>query len=52
LMTEQSARGKNQNNTVNINIEWLKEGDYFQKLTMYNHNYISIPALGNTTLIK
>lgn len=40
------------NKTVLVKTEWVKEGDYFQKLSLYNHNYVSIPSLGNTTLIK
>ncbi len=38
--------------SVVIESEWTKSGDNFQKLTMYDNNYISIPTLGETTLIN
>jgi len=38
--------------TVVIESEWSKEGDYFQKLSMYDNNYTPIPTLGGTTLIS
>ena len=38
--------------TVVVKSEWSKEGDYFQKLSMYDNNYIPIPTLGETTLIN
>ena len=38
--------------SVVIKSEWTKEGDYFQKLSMYDNNYTSIPTLGETTLIN
>ena len=37
---------------VVVKSEWSKEGDYFQKLSMYDNNYIPIPTLGETTLIS
>ena len=37
--------------SVVIESEWVKEGDFFQKLSIYDNNYISIPTLGETTLI-
>ena len=37
---------------VVVKSEWSKEGDYFQKLSMYDNNYIPIPTLGETTLIN
>lgn len=40
------------NTSVIIEIEWSKEGDYFQKLSMYDNNYTSVPTLGGTTLIN
>lgn len=40
------------NNSVIIKAEWISIGDNFQKLTMYDNNYTSIPTLGETTLIK
>jgi len=39
-------------NSVVIVTEWSKNGDYFQKLTMYDNSYVPIFTLGNTTLIK
>ena len=39
-------------NSVVISTEWSKQGDYFNKLTLYDYNYISIPTLGETTLIN
>lgn len=38
--------------SVVIESEWSKEGDYFQKLSMYDNNYTPIPSLGGTTLIR
>lgn len=38
--------------TVVVESEWSKDGDYFQKLSMYDNNYTSIPTLGGTTLIR
>lgn len=38
--------------SVVIESEWTKSGDNFQKLTMYDNNYTSIPTLGETTLIN
>lgn len=38
--------------SVIIESEWTKEGDNFQKLTMYDNNYTPIPTLGETTLIN
>lgn len=40
------------NTSVVIESEWLKQGDYFQKLSIYDNNYIPIPTLGGTTLIS
>lgn len=31
---------------------WLRTGDYFQKLSMYDDSYITVQGLGGTTLIK
>lgn len=38
--------------TVVVISEWLKDGDYFQKLSMYDNNYIPVPTLDGTTLIN
>ncbi len=32
--------------------EWVKQGDYFQKLSLYDNSYRPLQSLGNTTLIK
>jgi len=39
-------------NSVVVEAEWTKEGDYFQKLSMFDNNYTLIPTLGSTTLIS
>lgn len=38
--------------SVIVKTEWTKEGDYFQKLSMYDDSYQPVKTLGNTTLIK
>ncbi len=38
--------------SVVIESQWTKLGDNFQKLTMYDNNYTSVPTLGGTTLIN
>lgn len=38
--------------SVIIESEWKKEGDYFQKFTLYDNNYTIVPTLGETTLIN
>ena len=35
-----------------VKSEWSKDGDYFQKPSMYDNNYTPIPTLGETTLIS
>ncbi len=37
---------------VVIETQWAKEGDFFQKLSMYDNSYVSVETLGSTTLIK
>ena len=37
--------------SVIVETEWTKKGDYFQKLTMYDNNYVPVPTLDGTTLI-
>lgn len=39
-------------NSVVIETQWKKEGDLFQKFSMYDDSYVSVGALGSTTLIK
>ena len=38
--------------SVVVESEWSKDGDYFQKLSMYDNNYTPMPTLGETTLIS
>ena len=37
--------------SVIIETQWSKEGDFFQKLSMYDNSYIPVETLGSTTLI-
>lgn len=30
--------------------QWKKQGDFFQKLSMYDHSYISIESSGSSSL--
>ena len=39
-------------NSVVIETQWKKEGDLFQKFSMYDDSYVSVGTLGSTTLIK
>ena len=39
-------------NSVIIKTEWSREGDNFQKLSIYDNSYSNIKTLGSTTLIK
>lgn len=39
-------------NTVVIESEWSRSGDYFQKFSMYDNTYTSVPTLEGTTLIS
>ena len=39
-------------NTVVVKTEWTKNGDYFEKLSLYDNSYSTILTFGNTTLIK
>ena len=43
---------KGSRNQVTIKTEWIREGDYFEKLSMYNNSYSTVTTFGNTTLIK
>jgi hypothetical protein len=38
--------------SVIVKPEWVFQGDYFKKLSIYNENFQPISGLGNTTLIK
>jgi hypothetical protein len=39
-------------NTVRVQTEWNQEGDYFQKLSMYDNRYTPVVTFGCTTLLK
>jgi len=41
-----------ENSVIVVRTEWSKEGDIFNKLSMYDNNYTPIKTLGSTTLIK
>lgn len=43
---------KNSENTVVVKTQWEKEGDFFQKLSMYDNSYVPVKTLGSTTLIN
>ncbi|MBL1279700.1 MAG: hypothetical protein COA33_005485 [Fluviicola sp.] len=38
--------------SVVIETQWTKDGDFFQKLSMYDNSYVQVETLGSTTLIK
>jgi hypothetical protein len=52
LVNEYNKIVNSSKTSVVIESEWTKEGDNFQKLTMYDNNYTSVPTLGETTLIN
>ncbi len=37
--------------TVVVETQWERDGDFFQKISMYDDSYIPVKALGSTTLI-
>ncbi len=39
-------------NSVVVETEWTKKGDYFRKFSLYDNSYRPIQTLGHTTLIK
>jgi hypothetical protein len=43
---------KSSENTVVVQTEWTKNGDYFQKFSMYDSGYTPVKTLGQTTLTK
>jgi hypothetical protein len=43
---------KSSDKTVVVETQWEKDGDFFQKLSMYDNSYIPVESLGNTTLIN
>ncbi len=42
---------KSSSRTVVVKIEWQKDGDFFEKLTMYDDSYLPVQTLGGTTLL-
>lgn len=38
--------------SVIVDLQWIKDGDYFEKLTMYDESYVTVPTLEQTTLIN
>jgi len=43
---------RNSDNSVVIELQWEEEGDYFEKLSIYDNTYVPVPTLGQTTLIN
>lgn len=43
---------KSSEKTVVVETQWEKDGDFFQKLSMYDNSYIPVKTLGSTTLIN
>jgi hypothetical protein len=39
-------------NSVVVKTQWEKDGDHFQKLSMYDDTYLPVITLGGTTLIN
>lgn len=39
-------------NTVVVNTEWTKNGDYFEKLSLYDNSYSTILTFGNSSSTK
>lgn len=52
FISEYTNMFKNSTITMNVKTEWVKKGDFFQKLSMYDDSYSPVKTLGNTTLIK
>lgn len=53
FMVEYEKIMKSSKKSVVIETQWAKEGDYFQKLSMYDESYITVnTTLGGTTLIN
>jgi len=42
----------NLGNTVVIETQWEKDGDFFKKISIYDDSYIPVKTLGSTTLIN
>ncbi len=43
---------KSSENTVVVKNEWVNNGDYFEKLSIYDNSYSTILTFGNSTIIK
>jgi hypothetical protein len=52
LIDEYHSIFENDSNSVVIKSEWEKNGDFFQKFSMYDLSYNPVETLGNTTLIN
>ncbi len=50
--TEYNEVVKYTEQSVVVETQWAKDGDYFQKLSMYDNSYVQVETLGSTTLIK
>ncbi|MEA3496881.1 MAG: hypothetical protein U9R42_12725 [Bacteroidota bacterium] len=50
--TEYNEVVKSTEQSVVVDTQWAKDGDYFQKLSMYDNSYVQVETLGSTTLIK
>jgi len=50
--TEYNEVVKSTEQSVVVETQWTKDGDYFQKLSMYDNSYVQVETLGSTTLIK
>lgn len=50
--TEYNEVVKSTEQSVVVDTQWTKDGDYFQKLSMYDSSYVQVETLGSTTLIK
>ncbi|MFP5471273.1 MAG: hypothetical protein ACLGGV_06725 [Bacteroidia bacterium] len=38
--------------SVVIRTQWEKDGDFFQKISLYDDTYVPVKTLGSTTLIN
>lgn len=50
--TEYNEIIKSSDNSVVVKTQWEKDGDQFQKLSMYDDSYLPVITLGGTTLIN
>ena len=49
--TEYNEIIKSSEKTVVVETQWEKDGDFFQKISMYDNSYVPVKTLGSTTLI-